>query len=710
MNENKIREKIDGQKDIKYKKTKNNLKQDVYFILTEYKNKLSEYEQIKEKISEAKTIFRKTLSEYNIKKKSIKEKENEIEDIFLKVIKIRKNLILTINKTINKKFYNHLEEILEDKEQEKLLIQYFNFSYNIYNICKFYNFQSCNNNSNNDFENIFLQNYENEDMKNLLKVVKNDNEIKILILYLIEKIQSLYKEEKNIFYKIKDTYLDMLNKIKKTEKQYPVDILYDFINSVFIIIEYENQIDEMKIILNKLIEEKNTKFVQIKSLETLIKKYNSNKKIISNQIKTINIFICKLKEQKEENSKESDGEFIKEVEIIKKLINNNNATNINVNSITSSKLTNFNFNDKSSIKNQLIEIKKNIINFDLINDNKKIKNQKKNLNEKIDDNFKKRNNTFFKLIKNININIEDNKIRNKSNNLQKNSKEKSFKSPNDIIMNNNNLILTKQKVYHSNYNYKNLKNNLKNIKEPKMFNKIKKTKIVGRCRNNKNDNHLMFPAQSQIINKNKVGKKAFKSENEKGIFKTLNNFNEKINIINSTYNNSNNKTQVITKNNHFIRKLNHKKNKALNPKGKSREKVLTNKRPLLNSNSENLENKITNTNTVNITELKEQVKKLEQNNSLEIVGLNKDNIKNEENNEINEIKDSICDEVGSKKDDKENGLVRTSTNNYINKLGTKKNIIWSDHLYNNKMMNNCNNKPLNVEKPTDSFACCASCT
>ena len=279
MNENKIREKIDGQKDIKYKKTKNNLKQDVYFILTEYKNKLSEYEQIKEKISEAKTIFRKTLSEYNIKKKSIKEKENEIEDIFLKVIKIRKNLILTINKTINKKFYNHLEEILEDKEQEKLLIQYFNFSYNIYNICKFYNFQSCNNNSNNDFENIFLQNYENEDMKNLLKVVKNDNEIKILILYLIEKIQSLYKEEKNIFYKIKDTYLDMLNKIKKTEKQYPVDILYDFINSVFIIIEYENQIDEMKIILNKLIEEKNTKFVQIKSLETLIKKYNSNKKI-----------------------------------------------------------------------------------------------------------------------------------------------------------------------------------------------------------------------------------------------------------------------------------------------------------------------------------------------------------------------------------------------------------------------------------------------
>ena len=582
MNENKIREKIDGQKDIKYKKTKNNLKQDVYFILTEYKNKLSEYEQIKEKISEAKTIFRKTLSEYNIKKKSIKEKENEIEAIFLKVIKIRKNLILTINKTINKKFYNHLEEILEDKEQEKLLIQYFNFSYNIYNICKFYNFQSCNNNSNNDFENIFLQNYENEDMKNLLKVVKNDNEIKILILYLIEKIQSLYKEEKNIFYKIKDTYLDMLNKIKKTEKQYPVDILYDFINSVFIIIEYENQIDEMKIILNKLIEEKNTKFVQIKSLETLIKKYNSNKKIISSQIKAINIFICKLKEQHEENSKESDGEFIREVEIIKKLINNNNVIKINSNLMTSSKMTNFNINDKSSIKNQLIEIKKNIINFDLINDNKKIKNQKKNLNEKIDDNFKnnfkKRNNTFFKLIKNININIEDNKIRNKSNNLQKNSKEKSFKSPNDIIMNNNNLILTKQKVYHSNYNYKNLKNNLKNIKEPKMFNKIKKTKIVDRYRNIKNDNHLMLPSQSQIISKNKVGKRAFKSENEKGIFKTLNNFNEKINIINSTYNNSNNKTQVITKNNHFIRKLNHKKNKALNPKGKSREKVLTNKK------------------------------------------------------------------------------------------------------------------------------------
>ena len=57
-------------------------------------------------------------------------------------------------------------------------------------------------------------------------------------------------------------------------------------------------------------------------------------------------------------------------------------------------------------------------------------------------------------------------------------------------------------------------------------------------------------------------------------------------------------------------------------------------------------------------------------------------------------------------------LFKTKNNNYINKLGKKQNIIWSENLYNNNkiMKYKNNNKNFNIEKPIDAFACCTSCT
>ena len=99
------------------------------------------------------------------------------------------------------------------------------------------------------------------------------------------------------------------------------------------------------------------------------------------------------------------------------------------------------------------------------------------------------------------------------------------------------------------------------------------------------------------------------------------------------------------------------------------------------------------------------------NNFIEIQ--NNESNNNKESNYLNEKKDSICDEMPTKNLDNRDTLIKTNNKNYINKLGKKQNIIWSENLYNNKVMqyqNKNKNKNFNVEKPIDAFACCTSCT
>ena len=237
----------------------------------------------------------------------------------MKIAKLRKNLLISINKTINKKFYNHLKGILGDKQKEKLLFQFFNFILNLYNICKYYHFKNQEKIKVYNFGNLGLENYENQDMKNILRILKDENEIKNLILYSIEIIKNLKKEGLDAFNNIKDMYLNLYNNIRNEEKQYPIDLLYDYFNNIFTIINYEKQVEDMKKVLNDLTLEKNAKFVKIKSLDLLIKGYNANKKIISNYIKALNTCLLKIKDKSDKQLDENLDEFKKEIENVKKL-------------------------------------------------------------------------------------------------------------------------------------------------------------------------------------------------------------------------------------------------------------------------------------------------------------------------------------------------------------------------------------------------------
>ena len=703
MNEKNIHQKI-KEKNIEIPTTKDIIKQEILFYISEYNNKLAEYKIIQENISKTKVVLSKLITEYTIKKNSVIEKEKENEALLIKISKLTKNLLISINKAINKKFYEHLKSILGDKQKEKLLIQFFNFSFNLYNLSKYFHFHIQENINFDIFENFDLDINENQEMRNILRILRDEYEIKNLILYSKEIIQNLSKESINVYNKIKDVFSNLYNEIKKEGKQYPIDLLFDFLNNIFNIINYEKQVEDMKILINNLTLEKNDKFIKIKNLEILINGYITNKKIISNYIKELNDFLIKIKKKPEKKFSENIDELKKDIEKIKNL------------KVNYDKLNN-NFNNMASLFEINKEFKNDLDKFDNLFNNKENLNQKekKNLDEvKVNkENYstnylvKKNEKVKYEKINKIYIiNGNHDKTRNRSNNLKRsiNGNGNNIKSFNYKTMYNNISLNTKK-------NFQDLsihKTKPKQNEGEKKFNEIYKNININNVKESRNRKDLM---------KNKIDKKYYKSTQENKINRTLNNIIFK-NIIKEPpikKNNKNKNTPNIILNNQSRKNKISNQNcfgKNISKKNEQFKNISNQKKEegLLKNNKTFLQNEIKNENK---QEKEEQIKQNEQKNSIEITRPNQENNYNDENAEIDEIKDSICDEIGSKKLSGGNYLIVSNTNskNYINKLGIQQNIIWSENIYKNKNIQyKPNNKQLNIEKKIDAFSCCASCT
>ncbi len=558
MNEKNIHQKI-KEKNIEIPTTKDIIKQEILFYISEYNNKLAEYKIIQENISKTKVVLSKLITEYTIKKNSVIEKEKENEALLIKISKLTKNLLISINKAINKKFYEHLKSILGDKQKEKLLIQFFNFSFNLYNLSKYFHFHIQENINFDIFGNFGLDINENQEMRNILRILRDEYEIKNLILYSKEIIQNLSKESINVYNKIKDVFSNLYNEIKKEGKQYPIDLLFDFLNNIFNIINYEKQVEDMKILVNNLTLEKNDKFIKIKNLEILINGYITNKKIISNYIKELNDFLIKIKKKPEKKFSENIDELKKDIEKIKNL------------KVNYDKLNN-NFNNMASLFEINKEFKNDLDKFDNLFNNKENLNQKekKNLDEvKVNkENYstnylvKKNEKVKYEKINKIYIiNGNHDKTRNRSNNLKRsiNGNGNNIKSFNYKTMYNNISLNTKK-------NFQDLsihKTKPKQNEGEKKFNEIYKNININNVKESRNRKDLM---------KNKIDKKYYKSTQENKINRTLNNIifkniikeppikknNKNKNTPNIILNNQSRKNKIISNQNCFGKNISKK--------------------------------------------------------------------------------------------------------------------------------------------------------
>ena len=784
------------------------LKQEMNFIQEEFKSKIIELKKLKEELKKVKTSFNDGLNEYNTQKNSTIEKEREIELLLSKISKMKKLMYLSLNQTINKKFYDHLLEISNNKQKEKILLKIFNFIFGIYNYSKIY-VPSTDKNLNalniNDIIDECLS------IQELLIIMKNENEIRNILFYMYEIFHNLEEENQELCTNLKNSFLQLFNDMGVGEKMYPFDFLMDYIKNIFSIIYNERNVEELKINLNNLMKEKNEKFIEIKNIESIIKTYNRNIKIINNYVKALKTFYYRIKERNknnndfntsENNNKEAIKDLIDDIEKFKKITLDYDKLNSNFDAMTSLSFgTNYTLSEKSSIKSSIMDSKNN--NEDMNNETKSELNENNDkISKDLNINFEVKNNNNNKIIiRNISIERKDNTIKfhksvenktiNKNENINTNkinsflkpanknkrqSMKKDISSMNNNIFNltstdissNNKSQIKKQLNIKNAYDAKSLDkkgNNISNDKNLKNKNISNKRKIV----NTKNNLPIKISAQKIL---NKEIKKRFNSNKIKGAPKNNSQkYQSVVNIKNKSqiFESKNNKSKqrriepnITSKN---VNKTTISKNISINnaksPKNQTpnisipqndQSKYDTAK-PLMtlnnvdrhsdktiklltitdnitekefDSNNKNiplilLPTKIDHNqnqrydfegkNRYNISKKIEQLKQKENEEFIEITMPNKENNMNENIFDSNDIKDSICDEMITQNFGTANSLIRSTTNDYINRLGFKNNVLWSENLYKNKAMKfKSNFKKLNIEKPIDTSSCCAACT
>ena len=625
------------------------------FLTNEYnrikKEKLS---VLYEEVTLTKKKYNSHIKEYKQNVNSTLEKEKEIEQLYSKISKIKKRRALIINNSFNEKFYKHLLEIVKNYKKEKILKNFFSF--------------------------LLLKDSEKErPIKDLIKILKDKEEIKNLIFYSSIIYSDLREKDKDKFLNLKKKYENYFSEIEDSEKgQYPFDTLFDCLNIIFEIIEHEKKIKENNEELGILTEKKNAKFVEIKLFELKIKNLNKNIKIYQNNLKMIRSFYDKFFEQKSTNiSEQVLEELIKNIEEYQKQEKDCQKINQPGDVITSLTFgTFYTQSEDSSLKSSKLSSKNNgfsLINnyFTKENNNDSEIQQKENYQMDTYD-------AIIKSISNYNNNSESNDVKKKKNDDKLKIEDKVDKNIYNINKNNG----------KKNNNNKNKNKNLINNKS-KDTSKLKENE-VNIIKNSFKTYDIKF---IENLKKNKL----LKLENKKTSIKT-----------------------ILKSEDIFI-------NSKQSMKIKNKNKFKNEEKKYQNENKENLK-------YYNITEDKElfsekkvpynfsdlqnlgsrmnQLKHREPDESIEM-SMPKENVNKIEfiNNENLFNDNSVCDEMVSKNYDLPNKNGRNTTNDYINKLGVKNNLVISKELYTDKILKRKNNNgKLQIEKSIEASTCCVSCT
>ena len=625
------------------------LKDAMIFLQEEYNIKKEKLKILKQESSQTKKQFQSQLQEYQKDTKLTIEKEKEIQLLFSKISKRKKRRALIIKNSFNNKFYSHLLEISTNKKKEKILKNFFSLI-------------------------MVENNQEKRNIKELIEILKNEDEIKNLLYYSYKIYCDLRGKDENLFNNLKKRFDNYVSEIKELEGgEYPFDELFECLGIIFEIIECEKNIKENNIILNKLIEKKNAKFVEIKNIENRIKNYNKNIKKIQNHIKIIHSFYDNFREQNANKDKNSLKELIENIEEYKKIDFDYNKTNTNFDAITSLTFGTYcTQSEDSSMKSSTLGSKNKLLNNKLLKSNNNNINKVSkynNFESKEDTNNNEKNN---KNVNKFNKSLKDAKI----DKINSNNNNKNNKFKNNILINENSKENKKNEIKENNNKNNNIyinnkynNNNFVEIKSTKLNNKLNKN--VHNKEQNKN---------KQNITENKDYKKK----------DNLNSLNEK----------------NINNNNNSSNKIEEKK-----PKNDNKENKIEEEEEYLDSkkHQNNFENLNLLGSKIGQLKYREPDESVEMTMPKESVNKNYNLI----NTEYNFNDSSVCDEMISFNYETGFNMGRSTTNDYINKIGVKNNVILSQELYKNKlfMRRNINDfGKLKIEKSIESSTCCVSCT
>ena len=646
-NENNINKNDNSNNTISLSLEEENILKDAKIFLQEdYNIKTEQLKLLKQELSQIKKQFQNQIQEYQNDIKLTIDKEKEIQLLYSKISKKKKRRSLILKNSFNNKFYIHLLEISSNNKKEKILKNYFSL--------------------------LMLENpLEIKNIKELIQILKNEEEIKNLLYYSYKIYYDLNQKDINLYNNLKEKFEKYICDLKDLEEGgYPFDEMYECLGIIFEIIEYEKNIKENNFILNKLIEKKNGKFVEIKNIENRIKSYYKNIKKIKSHIKIIHSLFDGFKEQNANNNSNSLKELIENIKEYKKIDFDYHKMNPNFDAISSLTFGTYcTQSEDSSMKSSTLGSKSKLIN------NKLIKSNNNNINNKVS----KFNNNELKSEK---TDKEENLKNNKNIKLNKNLKEKQ-----NNIINMNNISINA----NGNKNNK-IKNNIfinENNKENK--NQIN-------SKNNKYNNINFIEIKNSKIN-NKQNKLFSNQNKDLNSNKNKPNINDNKEILKNNINKSQNQSEEQKSQNDKIEPNINKENKIEEEK-----EIIDNKKIITNfANLHLLGSKI------------DQLKHREPDESVEMTMPKENTNKNYNiiNSEYNFNDSSVCDEMISFNYENGNNMGRSTTNDYINKIGVKNNVVLSQELYKNKlfMRRNMNDfGKLKIEKSIEASTCCVSCT
>jgi len=476
----------------------NKLKSAYLFLTNEYNSlKKEKLNSLNEELKITKLSFQEHIKQYQKDVLLTLEREKEIEQLFSKISKTKKRRALIMNNSFNDKFYHHLLEIIDNSEKGKILKNFFSLI-------------------------LYKDNKEERSIKDILEILKDKEEIKNLIYYSGKIYSDLRVKDENEFLNLKKKFDKYFSEIDDSEKrQYPFDKLFECVNIIFEIIDYKTKIKTNNIILEKLTEKKNAKFVEIKILELKIKNLNKKIKMIKNNLKILRSFCDRFHEQKSINSEQGLKELIQNIEEYQKQEKEFQKVNPPGDVITSLTFgTYYTQSEDSSVKSSKFSSKNG---FGLFNN---ILNNNENILEANRNNISQMNpyDTVLKSISNFNYNDEVNERNNKKINEEKPK------------------VLEKNGCKNANKNLEQKNNNDKKInlinKYMENFNKnknIKQEKKITADKNNSKINEQSISIQSTAYNyKDKIkneGKKS-KKENKENLKSSNNQIKEEKEIIN----------------------------------------------------------------------------------------------------------------------------------------------------------------------------------
>ena len=583
----------------------NKLKTTYIFLTNELNNLMKDkLNPLLEEKKSTKIKFQTHVKEYQNEVKLTLEKEREIEQLFSKISKIKKKRALIMNNSFNNKFYNHLLEIADNPEKEKILKNFFSIL-------------------------LIQKQKEERTVKELIQILKDKEEIKSLLYYASKIYSDLRINNEKEYLNLKKNFEKYFSEIEESEKrQYPFEDLFECLNIIFEIIESEKKIKDNNEILAKLTEKKNAKFVEIKIIELKIKEIKKNIKIIQNNIKIICSFIDKFNEKKKDNLTEKEiKELLEGIEEYKKQETENLKKSTQFDVITSLTFgTYYTLSEDSSVKSNRLSSKNglNLINSQITNNINKFEIKKND----------------YGTDSNSNLETNDRNIKRKVNEKFKNSDKNNKLKQKDI-----NTIKNNNKTFDNKY--------AENLKKGKLI-KIENKNTLPKHNEKTTDT---IPTS----NKNKVKKEEKKVENE-------------------------NKEN-----------LKYPYNKIKEEKEITSEKKV----PYTFTDLNNLGSRM---NQLKFREADESIEmSMPRENVKKLDVLNNDNFIND---------NSVCDEMVSMNYEIAKKNERSTTNDYINKIGVKNNLVVSKELYKNKLFMRRNNNAgkLQIEKSVEASTCCVSCT